>query len=136
MKYFNIIDCIHKKREYGVHKQFVKEMLGGSSTQTSAMDLVEKLNKSLKTRYQYLNDKSIKKDMLVDNNSNSILSTDIPEPYIESISLITCQELFALIQDKSSSILIMDCRPKKDFQESHLHCQWCVSVPEEYITDG
>ncbi|XP_029431561.1 ubiquitin carboxyl-terminal hydrolase 8 [Rhinatrema bivittatum] len=47
---------------------------------------------------------------------------------------ITAEKLFAMMKDQGISIIIMDARSRKDFEESHI--QSSVSVPEEAIVPG
>uniref|UniRef100_A0A4W3K3W5 ubiquitinyl hydrolase 1 n=1 Tax=Callorhinchus milii TaxID=7868 RepID=A0A4W3K3W5_CALMI len=51
---------------------------------------------------------------------------------------IRAENLFAMLQDETTGVIIMDVRTYKDYQESHIHMadQCCISVPEEAINPG
>jgi len=54
MKYFNLINTIHKLPDYKKEKKYVSEILGSNEKQTRAFDKVENLSKNLKLRYDLL----------------------------------------------------------------------------------
>lgn len=51
---------------------------------------------------------------------------------------ITAEKLFHMIKDPAITVLVMDARCQKDFEESHIQVppQICISVPEEAINPG
>lgn len=49
---------------------------------------------------------------------------------------INANELMQLLGNHQLSVLIMDCRPKSEFDESHFTKQICLNVPEEIIELG
>ncbi|XP_068455558.1 ubiquitin carboxyl-terminal hydrolase 8 [Clinocottus analis] len=51
---------------------------------------------------------------------------------------ISAEGLFQMMKDQTISIIVMDARSHKDFEESRLHVpgQTCVSVPEEAVSPG
>lgn len=51
---------------------------------------------------------------------------------------ITAEKLFHLMKDQTITIIVMDARSHRDFEESHIQVptQMCISVPEEAISPG
>uniref|UniRef100_A0A674N3I9 Ubiquitin carboxyl-terminal hydrolase 8 n=1 Tax=Takifugu rubripes TaxID=31033 RepID=A0A674N3I9_TAKRU len=51
---------------------------------------------------------------------------------------ITAEKLFHMMKDQTITVIVMDARCQKDFEESHIQVppQTCISVPEEAITPG
>lgn len=49
---------------------------------------------------------------------------------------ITVEELMQLVNNHMVGVLIMDCRPKDEFVQSHLNWNNCLNVPEEIIQKG
>nr|XP_046248230.1 ubiquitin carboxyl-terminal hydrolase 8 [Scatophagus argus] len=51
---------------------------------------------------------------------------------------ITAEKLFHMMKDQTISIIVMDARSHRDFEESHIQvpAQTCVCVPEEAISPG
>lgn len=51
---------------------------------------------------------------------------------------ITAEKLFHMMKDQTITLIVMDARSLKDFEESHIQvsAQTCISVPEEAINPG
>ncbi|CAB1333052.1 unnamed protein product [Coregonus sp. 'balchen'] len=51
---------------------------------------------------------------------------------------ITAARLFHIMRDQTVTVIIMDNRSGRDFEESHIHVpiQICISIPEEAINPG
>ncbi|KAI3376941.1 hypothetical protein L3Q82_000180 [Scortum barcoo] len=51
---------------------------------------------------------------------------------------ITAEKLFHMMKDQTITIIVMDARSQKDFEESHIQVpsQNCICVPEEAISPG
>ncbi|XP_051235178.1 ubiquitin carboxyl-terminal hydrolase 8 isoform X1 [Dicentrarchus labrax] len=51
---------------------------------------------------------------------------------------ITAEKLFNMMKDQTITIIVMDARSHRDFEESHIQvpAQTCICVPEEAITPG
>eukprot|EP00062_Callorhinchus_milii_P002179 gi/632938117/ref/XP_007903801.1/ PREDICTED: ubiquitin carboxyl-terminal hydrolase 8 isoform X2 [Callorhinchus milii] len=76
---------------------------------------------------------SLKEDgELNDGKENNTCTHDLPP------GAIRAENLFAMLQDETTGVIIMDVRTYKDYQESHIHMadQCCISVPEEAINPG
>lgn len=51
---------------------------------------------------------------------------------------ITAEKLFHMMKDQTITIIVMDARSHRDFDESHIQvpAQTCICVPEEAISPG
>lgn len=54
----------------------------------------------------------------------------------EDQSCITCEKLYSLYKEKCSTYLVLDTRPRADFQDSHMTLPNLVSIPEEILRPG
>ncbi|KAM9764862.1 ubiquitin carboxyl-terminal hydrolase 8 [Menidia menidia] len=51
---------------------------------------------------------------------------------------ITAEKLFHMMKDQTITIIVMDARSHRDYEESHIQvpAQTCISVPEEAVSPG
>lgn len=51
---------------------------------------------------------------------------------------ITAEKLFHMMKDQAITVIVMDARSQKDFDESHMQVttHTCISVPEEAVSPG
>lgn len=51
---------------------------------------------------------------------------------------VTAEKLFHMMKDQTISIIVMDARGHRDYEESHIQVagQICISVPEEAVSPG
>lgn len=51
---------------------------------------------------------------------------------------VTAEKLFQMMKDQTITMVVMDARSLKDYEESHIQvpAQTCISVPEEAISPG
>ncbi|XP_017297008.1 ubiquitin carboxyl-terminal hydrolase 8 [Kryptolebias marmoratus] len=51
---------------------------------------------------------------------------------------ITAEKLFQMMKDQTISIMVMDARSHRDYEDSHIQVagQTCISVPEEAVSPG
>ncbi|XP_050327613.1 ubiquitin carboxyl-terminal hydrolase 8 isoform X1 [Bactrocera neohumeralis] len=163
MKYFNLLHCIHRKPDYAEHKQTVRLALGGNSNNKLTMNKLEELSTSLTRRYEakqlanttmkspaivtaslkqnerardYNELSASEKFDLLKGDSVSLATANSYSGYysLQSLNVIKCEELFERM--KQNNVLIMDCRPSKDFETSHLTYHYTMNVPEEIISAG
>lgn len=163
MKYFNLLHCIHRKPDYAEHKQTVRQTLGGNSNNKLTMNKLEELSTSLTRRYEakQLANMALKSpaivaaslkqnervrdyselsasekfDLLKGDSVSSTTANAYSSYYsLQSLNVIKCEELFERM--KQNNVLIMDCRPSKDYEMSHLTYHYTMNVPEEIISAG
>lgn len=121
MKYLNLLTQIKKQPDFPKERKYVTDKLGTNLAQTKIMDRLQILKDSLLVRYE---EKNIKFPIEVEI-----------VPKKEERSSIDCTTLSAMIRDKTK-ILIMDCRPRDEYEESKIDYNFMINVPEEIIHVG
>lgn len=166
MKYLTVYDLIKKRPDFRQQPEYYMTMLGTTSFKR-AIEEAEKLSESLKLRYEEVevrkkleekerqeekkrreeitekdggrgspkvssaNKKDNKK---VKGEQNELKNTSKAVPP----GGITAEKLFHMMKDQTITMIVMDARSHRDFEESHIHvpAQTCISVPEEAISPG
>lgn len=122
---------------YNSFKKDVANILGSTKKQTDAMDQLEILTLRLKERYATLNEQ---RRLLSQQLHTLVVEQPTIREHKETSkkikTSITPMDLYERIQNPSNSILIMDCRPKQSFSDSHMFYQFCFNVPEENFKVG
>ncbi|KAH8264640.1 hypothetical protein KR038_011263 [Drosophila bunnanda] len=136
MKYFKMLAVIRKKPDYAIHKTTVRQMLGDTASNRRIMDSLELINESLLLRYEQLHGPAAEPiaASIVANGQQPERSTGDFATNFARLGLITCEELYRRMQEKS--VLVMDCRSSADYEVSHLTYYCAFNVPEELITPG
>lgn len=49
---------------------------------------------------------------------------------------ISSMELFKILENEPSNVLIIDARPRNQFSDSHINFNCCINVPEEVLVPG
>eukprot|EP00079_Xenopus_tropicalis_P022925 XP_012814954.1 PREDICTED: ubiquitin carboxyl-terminal hydrolase 8 isoform X2 [Xenopus tropicalis] len=161
MKYLFVFELLKKRSDFKQNQDYYKSLLG-PSTILKSVEEAEKLSESLKNRYEEaevrkkLEERERQEDLkkkegklfpkdfpedvpkpnqneMVNGEKNEVLSKR-PEPTNVPHGAITVEKLFEMTNDYNISIIIMDVRSTKDFQESHIRTS--ISVPEEAIIPG
>ncbi|XP_041356247.1 ubiquitin carboxyl-terminal hydrolase 8-like [Gigantopelta aegis] len=164
MKYFNVIQQAKKKPDYKKQKEYFDSLIGKRAI-LKAIDRAEKLAESLKDRYDEVEAAAVaaklsklhlerdKKqiDDVVDDVVVDMTSSNTDKKPGDSSSneekenqskteltrgSITPMELYKLLQDKGVTVILMDVRSRKDFQESHISHPSSINIPEEIIKPG
>ncbi|XP_033841814.1 ubiquitin carboxyl-terminal hydrolase 8 [Periophthalmus magnuspinnatus] len=166
MKYLTIYDVVKKRPDFKQQQDFFMTMLGPNSIK-KAIEEAEKLSESLKLRYEEvevrkkleekerLEEKKRKEEMTEKESGRSSPKTtgkkDIKKvkegqneiknttpKAVTPAGGITAERLFALMKDQTISLMVMDARTFKDFEDSHIQvpAQTCISVPEEAVSPG
>lgn len=132
-RYLNILIQLQKRNDYFKQKKYICESLGGNSEQNRIMNKVENLKETLLKRYE---EKNFLKDP---NHTLTESQATLPVPMLEPKETrhsISCSQLFEMMEHESSRFLILDCRPKEDFQESSINFQYTCNVPENLCSLG
>ncbi|NP_001080551.1 ubiquitin specific peptidase 8 L homeolog [Xenopus laevis] len=162
MKYLFVFELLKKRSDFKQNQDYYKSLLG-PSTILKSVEEAEKLSESLKNRYEEaevrkkLEERERQEDLkkkqgklfpkdfpedvpsqlntnaTVNGGGNEVLSKE-PEPAKVPLGAITAEKLFEMTNDYNISIIIMDVRNTKDFEESHIRTS--ISVPQEAITPG
>lgn len=166
MKYLTIYDLVKKRPDFKQQQDYFMTMLGPNSIKKS-IEEAEKLSESLKLRYEEVevrkkleekerqeekkrkeertekesgqsspkttSNKDIKK---VKEGQNEIKNATPKAPTLAGG--VTAEKLFNMMMDQTLTLIVMDARTFKDFEESHIHvsAQTCISVPEEAVSPG
>lgn len=144
MRYIHILSKIRNFPDYSKEKNWISSMLGSNSAQTIIVDKVEKLHDSLAERYrcrQQLASNGTTLTMEIDNEITRPATTTITLSQQQPVSTqksITCQELYSLLKnsDPGSRYLIIDTRPRVDYESSHIFAEKCVNVPQDLLFAG
>uniref|UniRef100_A0A1B0CIJ8 ubiquitinyl hydrolase 1 n=1 Tax=Lutzomyia longipalpis TaxID=7200 RepID=A0A1B0CIJ8_LUTLO len=129
MKYFNVVNVIRENPEFSGHKNYVMALLGSHNKQNKAMERTEELSKSLRKRYELLR-RSKESEM-----EEHVPDDEMPE-VPEKVTSLTSYELFEMIKAGGKGLLVLDCRPKRDFIASKLLFEQCLNIPEDAILPG
>ncbi|MPC71428.1 Ubiquitin carboxyl-terminal hydrolase 8 [Portunus trituberculatus] len=49
---------------------------------------------------------------------------------------ISCQKLYSIMKERCSTYLVLDARPRADYQDSHMTLANVINVPEEILKPG
>uniref|UniRef100_A0A4W3JQ38 Ubiquitin carboxyl-terminal hydrolase 8 n=1 Tax=Callorhinchus milii TaxID=7868 RepID=A0A4W3JQ38_CALMI len=159
MKYLSVYELIRKKSDFKQQQEYYTSLLGPASFR-KAIEEAERLSDSLKLRYEEaeVRKKLEEKERLeeekqkqqeeakrkgTDNTTKALTKNSLKDlVHVKKGNLppgaIRAENLFAMLQDETTGVIIMDVRTYKDYQESHIHMadQCCISVPEEAINPG
>lgn len=131
MKYLNLIDIIHKHHEYADKKRNIVQALGSNSEIVSIYEKVEKLQDSLEKRYA----SSCAQNEREQNKMRNL--QDHIGPIISHVKdTIDAKELLEMISNPALSMLIVDCRSDRDFEDSRIKYAFVVNVPESLLVPG
>ncbi|MEQ2237352.1 hypothetical protein ILYODFUR_022304 [Ilyodon furcidens] len=167
MKYLTVYDIIKKRPDFKQQTDYFMTMLGANSFK-KAIEEAEKLSESLKLRYEEvevrkkleekerLEEKKKREEVKEKDGRNSPKASAInkkdskkvkgEQNELKSVITkaaqpaggITAEKLFNMMKDQAISVIVMDARSHRDYEESHIKvpAQTCISVPEEAISPG
>uniref|UniRef100_A0A8C4NYN4 Ubiquitin carboxyl-terminal hydrolase 8 n=1 Tax=Dicentrarchus labrax TaxID=13489 RepID=A0A8C4NYN4_DICLA len=162
MKYLTVYDIIKKRPEFKQQPEYYMTMLGPNSFK-KAIEEAEKLSESLKLRYEEVEvrkkleekerqEEKKRKEEITEkdggrgspkvssaNKKDSKKVEMVNNEYtVVPAGGITAEKLFNMMKDQTITIIVMDARSHRDFEESHIQvpAQTCICVPEEAITPG
>ncbi|KAM7424427.1 hypothetical protein PAMA_000666 [Pampus argenteus] len=167
MKYLTVYDLIKKRPDFKQQSEYYMTMLGTTSFKR-AIEEAEKLSESLKLRYEEVevrkkleekerqeekkrreeitekeSGRSSPKTSSANKKDNKKVKGEQKELKNATSKLvppggITAEKLFHMMKDQAITMIVMDARSHKDFEESHIQVptQTCISVPEEAISPG
>lgn len=131
MKYLNLLSTIKSHREYADKKRNIIEALGPNKELILIYEKVEKLKTSLSKRYATSCAQNEREQNKIRNLHDHI------SPIISHVKdSIDAKELFEMITNPKLSMLIMDCRSEKDFEDSRIRYTFMVNVPESLLVPG
>ncbi|XP_061498123.1 ubiquitin carboxyl-terminal hydrolase 8 isoform X1 [Anopheles gambiae] len=147
MKLINLVQVIRKNKDYARKKEAITRLLGTQSDFNRIFEKLSKLKNSLEARYeerarQRGGSATLSRAVELERASNGRQPVVGKEaPIVVPIASgqkqsVTATELHAMINDSRVSMLIMDCRPAKDYEASHLRYAYLVNVPEHLLVAG
>ncbi|XP_057703169.1 ubiquitin carboxyl-terminal hydrolase 8-like [Corythoichthys intestinalis] len=166
MKYLGVYDIIKTRPDFKQQLEYYMTMLGPNNIK-KAIEEAERLAASLKLRYEEVevrkkleekekqelkkrsenitekdDSRSPPKSSAANKDDNKVKGevNDLKNASSKTTAAggITAEKLFHMMKDQMITIIVMDARSQKDFEESHIQVpsQACISVPEEAISPG
>ncbi|XP_045563963.1 ubiquitin carboxyl-terminal hydrolase 8 isoform X3 [Salmo salar] len=163
MKYLTVYDLIKKRPDFKQQQEFFLSLLGPTSFK-KAIEEAEKLSESLKLRYEEVEvrkkleekerqeEKKRREDKVEKDGGRASPKggkeiKKVKEqkelkngPSIAAVPAggITAEGLFKMMRDQAITVIVMDARCLRDFQDSQIQVptQTVISVPEEAINPG
>ncbi|XP_054627618.1 ubiquitin carboxyl-terminal hydrolase 8 isoform X2 [Dunckerocampus dactyliophorus] len=164
MKYLTVYDLVKKRPDFKQQAEYYLTMLGTNNFK-KAIEEAEKLAESLKLRYEEVEVRSKLEEMErevekkkmeeiteKDDSQSSPKAANKTENNKEKgekeelknaaskvpAGGITAEKLFHMMMDQMITVIVMDARKQRDFEESHIQVPStaCISVPEETISPG
>ncbi|XP_052864948.1 ubiquitin carboxyl-terminal hydrolase 8 isoform X2 [Anopheles cruzii] len=146
MRFMRLVLMIRDHKEYPRKKQMVTKLLCSQSDINRILDKLGNLKKSLDARYleKALSRGTNASQPVVATVSSRERNTAAPASAGGSSTAVgsgarqtvSATELHGMMNDNRVSLLIMDCRSEKDFNESHLRYAYLVNVPEHLLVAG
>lgn len=133
MRYLDLLLTNHKKPGFDKHKQYINELLGGNASMKITIDKLELLAKNLEKRYEaaYPTKTEISDSHDFMNETVEMANANaLPRPEIEA------DAFYKLLKDPAVSMLIIDCRPQEDYEQSRVKYHTMLNVPEEILVKG
>nr|XP_057944581.1 ubiquitin carboxyl-terminal hydrolase 8 isoform X2 [Doryrhamphus excisus] len=162
MKYLTVYDLVKKRPDFKQQSEYYLNMLGTNNFK-KAIEEAEKLAESLKLRYEECEvrrkldekERQVEKERMeektekdlppkssseikMDNNKVKEEKDELKNADAVTRGGITAEKLFHMMTDQMITLIVMDARNQRDFEESHIQVpsQACISVPEEAISPG
>lgn len=166
MKYLTIYDLVKKRPDFKQQQDYFMTMLGPNSIK-KAIEEAEKLSESLKLRYEEVEvrkkleekerqEEKKRKEERTEKESGQSSPKTTSNKDIKKVKEgqneiknaapkastppggVTAEKLFNMMKDQTLTLIVMDARRLKDFEESHIQvpAQTCISVPEEAVSPG
>lgn len=130
MKYLSVLSFIQSTDDYKKHMSYYKSMMGNKPQE--AIALAEELSSILTESYSLLNRKESSSSKLPEKTPTEILDMRVKK---ESKLSLTSAELFSMLRDGVTEVLIMDVRPASDFENSRI-TENMVNIPSEILEKG
>ncbi|XP_070547285.1 LOW QUALITY PROTEIN: ubiquitin carboxyl-terminal hydrolase 8-like [Ptychodera flava] len=150
MKYFNIVKQIHNTNQYKADKKFFDQLLGKNNV-IKAIEKAEELSKQLERRYadlqeeeelkRRLDEEEEKEKLEIERGESGEDTMETENKDEESVTIsgeITPPQLYRLLEDGSTSVLVMDVRPEEQYLASHIMLRNlnCINVSQAIVKAG
>ena len=160
-KYVNMYKLVRKSKEYQKDKSYYDLMMTPKNAKFS-MERLEELDKNLTERYDVKKHEDAKKKILIEDRifdrvdhrqqnggggstpkENRVKSaTDQKQHHNESSTsemspmVIEASQLYSLLEQKSTTLLLLDARPSDHYKNSHIKSPSSLSIPEDILKPG
>lgn len=136
LRYFNLLAALQKLPDFPKNKKYLSDLLGGSASQNATMDKLELIANSLRARYNEKNKNKLIQAIHMEQNELENLEGVAEEDFNAPQEDIDSSKVYAMLKDAKTSMLLLDCRPRKDFQESRIKYSYILNVPEDLLYKG
>ncbi|KAL0269128.1 UNVERIFIED_CONTAM: hypothetical protein PYX00_006961 [Menopon gallinae] len=130
MKYLNVFSYIQKTSDYKKDPVYYKMMMGKQPKE--AVAIAEELHSILTESYSLISGKESNKIKVPEKTPAEILDMRVKK---ESKLSLTSAELFSMLKDGVTNVLIMDIRSSTDFENSRI-TENMVNIPNEILEKG
>ncbi|CAL7938989.1 unnamed protein product [Xylocopa violacea] len=153
-RWLNCIEWLKSTQEYKGEKAFSSSNMRVNQI-NEVKKLLAELNPKLDTRYkQHIKEKTLRKgdstekmDIDIETETDSIMSpvdgaiklpeTPTRDPLVsDNEEIINCDQVFQLIQKEDGRYLIIDIRPKVQFEASRILSDKVINIPNSRIKPG
>ena len=156
-KYFLAFEFIRNSKEYKKDRVYYDSMMSKKDVK-SCVQMLEELSESLEKRYEQKNhEEKLKKEISLaelnkkpkqngfTTHKNIHINGDKSQEEEENHTLekpnadhqvIEASQLYALIQEKSTSFLLLDARPSDHYKVCHIKHPSSLNIPEEFLKGG
>ncbi|KAF8788453.1 ubiquitin carboxyl-terminal hydrolase 8-like [Argiope bruennichi] len=146
-RFIELVLLLRKRKDFANHPDC---KLLSRNAQT-AIARAEDLKASLLKRYSILqeanclaeNEKNEMINSLQNNKPDVVVSSEQVTPEVELPKTedvpelsISSSKLFSLLTNQQFNIILMDTRPPKDFEESHIKHSQCINIPQHLLEPG
>ena len=148
MRYMEAFKAIRGSAKYRKDQRYFDQMMG-KKTVAAVVRASETLHGSLSQRYEKMNhEKAMEKERLEQEKRDKESPHPMGVPHrARAVVLgdkkrdlgknrIDAKGLYALLEQKSTSLLLLDCRPREDFNACRVKSAPSLNIPEELVKPG
>lgn len=138
MRAFQIISHIRTKPDYRKDKKYFDGMIGVNTIEKLLLKC-ENLSQALTERYQKRKEQTRLADPgpVIQEPESKVIPEKDPDPRPTRASgTLTAKELKKLMDQKSTAFLLLDARPRADFEATRIKHPYVLNVPGEILVPG
>ena len=140
MKYLELVQRIKILADYKKDPKYYNEMLGGQKPFIEALEQAEVLSNSIKAKiedHEKEQSKKLRDAEKERSEKEKKLEAKKEEEEKDKAEgkdyLMTPIDLYHLMEKKSEVFLILDIRPAKDYQASHMKHPYSINIPQDQL---
>lgn len=131
MQFMKLLSELEQVFKFCKKKSQFLNMIGSNTNIEEHIDRIEVLKASLQMRYE----ESYPAEVAQTEESSKQMNFD-EESTKEVFEVIDCKALRNMLKRGEEGILIMDCRPAENYEESKIDCEYTMNVPEAILKPG